>query len=58
MLSRLEDRGLVGEYWAIAADEAVEKTLSSMRAAQAATDRFGPEDPEKWGPGVKDDEEK
>jgi len=48
----------VGGYWAIAADEAVEKTLSSMRAAQAATDRFGAEDPEEWGPGVKDDEEK
>jgi len=60
VLSRLEDRGLVrhrGEYWAIAADEAVEKTLSSMRAAQSATDRFGPEDPEEWGPGVEDDEE-
>lgn len=59
VLSRLEDRGLVrhrGEYWAIANDEAVEKTLSSMRAAQAASDRFGPEDPDEWGPGVEDDE--
>jgi len=56
VLSQLENRGLVrhrGEYWAIAVDEAVEKTLSSMRAAQVATDRFGQEDPDKWGPGIE-----
>lgn len=60
VLSRLEDRGLVrhrGEYWAIAPDEDVEKTLSSMRAARTVTDRFGPEDPEEWGPGVDADSE-
>jgi len=55
VLSRLEERGLVrhrGEYWAIADDEDIEKTLSAMAAARAATDRLGPEDPEEWGPGV------
>lgn len=55
VLSRLEDRGLVrhrGEYWAIAEGEDVEKTLSAMATARAATDRFGPEDPDEWGPGV------
>lgn len=55
VLSRLEDRGLVrhrGEYWAIADDEDVEKTLSAMATARAATDRLGPEDPDEWGPGV------
>ena len=60
VLSRLEDRGLVrhrGEYWAIANDEAVEKILSSMRAARTAIGRFGPDDPDEWGPGVEDDEE-
>lgn len=55
VLSRLEDRGLVrhrGEYWAVAETEDVEKTLSAMATARAATDRFGPEDPDEWGPGV------
>ena len=56
VLSRLEDRGLVrhrGEYWAIADDEDVEKTLSAMATARTATDRLGPEDPDEWGPGVE-----
>lgn len=55
VLSRLEDRGLVrhrGEYWAVGDIEDVETTLSSMATARAATDRFGPEDPAEWGPGV------
>lgn len=60
VLSRLEERGLVrhrGEYWAIADDEDVEKTLSAMATARAATDQLGPEDPEEWGPGVDTDRE-
>lgn len=55
VLSRLEDRGLVrhrGDYWAIATDASVEQTLTAVSTARAATDRFGPEDPEEWGPGV------
>jgi DNA-binding transcriptional ArsR family regulator len=55
VLSRLEDRGLVrhrGEYWAVADVDDVEKTLSAMGTARAVTERFGPEDPEEWGPGV------
>jgi len=59
--SRLEDRGLVkhrGDYWAVAADAAVETTLDSMRTARTVSDRFGPEDPDEWGPGVEGDEEK
>lgn len=55
VLSRLEDRGLVrhrGEYWAIADIEDIEKTLSAMTTARAATDQLGPEDPDEWGPGV------
>jgi len=55
VLSRLEDRGLVrhrGEYWAVADVEGLDVTLDSMATARAVTDRFGPEDPEKWGPGI------
>jgi predicted transcriptional regulator of viral defense system len=58
VLSRLEERGLVrhrGEYWAIADDEDIEETLTAMITARAATDRFGPEDPNEWGPGVEAD---
>ena len=54
VLSRLEDRGLVrhrGDYWAIADDD-IQKTLSAISTAQAATDRFGAENPDEWGPGV------
>lgn len=60
VLSRLEDRGYVrhrGDYWAIAEDEDVEKTLSAMATARAATDRLGAEDPDEWGPGVDADTE-
>lgn len=60
VLSRLEDRGLVrhrGEYWAIADVEDIEKTLSAMATARAATDQLGPEDPDEWGPGVDSDSE-
>ncbi|WP_254864767.1 MarR family transcriptional regulator [Halovivax gelatinilyticus] len=60
VLSRLEDRDLVrhrGDYWAIGDVDDVETTLSSIRTAQAATDRFGPEDPDEWGPGVESDGE-
>lgn len=60
VLSRLEERGLVrhrGEYWAIADSEDIEKTLSAMATARAATDRLGPEDPDEWGPGVDADGE-
>jgi predicted transcriptional regulator of viral defense system len=60
VLSRLADRGLVrhrGEYWAIAEDEDVETTLGAMATARAATERFGPEDPEEWGPGIDADGE-
>jgi len=55
VLSRLEERGLVrhrGEYWAIADVADIDTTLSAMASARAATDRFGPEDPDEWGPGV------
>jgi predicted transcriptional regulator of viral defense system len=60
VLSRLEERGLLrhrGEYWAIAADKDVEKTLSALSTARAATDRLGQEDPDEWGPGVDADSE-
>lgn len=60
VLSRLEDRGLVrhrGDYWAIAESADVEKTLSALQTARAATDRFGPEDPEEWGSGVDESSE-
>lgn len=60
VLSRLEERGYVrhrGDYWAIADDEDIEKTLAAMTTARAATDRLGPEDPEEWGPGVDDESE-
>ncbi|QHS16654.1 MarR family transcriptional regulator [haloarchaeon 3A1-DGR] len=56
VLSRLEDRELVrhrGDYWAIADTVDAKKTLSAMTTATAATDRFGPEDPDEWGPGVE-----
>lgn len=57
VLSRLEARDLVrhrGEYWAVAPVEDVEKTLNAMTTARVVTDRFGPEDPEEWGPGADD----
>lgn len=60
VLSRLEERGLVrhrGEYWAIADVDDLGKTRSALRTARAATDRFGPEDPDEWGPGVESDDE-
>ncbi|WP_257301063.1 helix-turn-helix domain-containing protein [Haloarchaeobius sp. FL176] len=60
VLSRLEDRGLVrhrGEYWAIAETEDIEKSLTAMAAARAATYQLGPENPEEWGPGVDVDGE-
>lgn len=60
MLSRLEERGLVrhrGEYWTITDDEDTEETLTAMVTVRAATDRFGPENPDKWGPGVGADSE-
>lgn len=58
VLSRLEERGLVrhrGEYWAIAADVDVEKTLSALSTTRAATDRLGEESPDDWGPGIDSD---
>ncbi|CCQ33243.1 MarR family transcriptional regulator [Halorhabdus tiamatea] len=51
VLSRLEERGLLrhrGDYWAIAADADVEKTLSSMSTARAASERLGVEDTDEW----------
>ena len=60
VLARLEDRGLVrhrGDYWAIADAADVEKTLSALSTAQTATDRFGAENPDEWGPGVDSDTE-
>lgn len=60
VLSRLEDRGLVrqgGEYWAIGDGEDIEKTLSALASARAATDQLGPEDPDERGPGVNADDE-
>lgn len=58
VLSRLEERGLVrhrGEYWAIGDENAVDRKLTAAQSARAATERFGPEDPEAWGPGVGDE---
>ncbi|WP_330632200.1 MarR family transcriptional regulator [Halocatena halophila] len=55
VLSRLEDRGLVrhrGEYWAITESDEIHSVLSTLRSAAAVSDRFGPEDPEEWGPGI------
>jgi hypothetical protein len=60
VLSRLEERDLVrhrGEYWAIADAEDIDTTLSAMATARAATDRFGPEDPGEWGPGIESEDE-
>lgn len=60
VLSRLEEKGYVrhrGDYWAIADDEDVEKTLAGMATARTATDRLGPEDPDEWGPGVDEESE-
>ncbi|WEL16612.1 MULTISPECIES: helix-turn-helix domain-containing protein [unclassified Halorhabdus] len=60
VLSRLEERGLVrhrGDYWAITEEADVEKTLSAMSTARAASDRLGAEDPDEWGPGVDSDDE-
>lgn len=58
VLSRLEDRSLVrhrGEYWAVADVDDAATTLSASATARAATERFGPEDPDEWGPGVTDE---
>ena len=58
ILSRLEDRGLVrhrGEYWAIAEDADIETTLTSLATSRTATDRFGAEDPDEWGPRMSDE---
>lgn len=52
VLSRLEENGQVrhrGEYWAIADEDRGEKVLTTVRTARAATERFGPEDPDNWG---------
>jgi IclR helix-turn-helix domain. len=60
VLSRLEDRGLVrhrGDYWAIGDDREVEKTVTAMATARAATEQLGPEDPDDWGPGMSDEAE-
>jgi len=60
VLSRFEDRGLVrhrGEYWAIADLDDAATTLSASATARAATERFGPEDPDDWRPGVTDDDD-
>lgn len=60
VLSRLEERGLVrhrGEYWAIAEATEVDKTLTAMATARAATDRLGSEVPADWGPGVESADE-
>lgn len=60
VLSRLEERELVrhrGEYWAITDDEDTEETLTALATARAATDRFGPEDPDEWGSGMDADNE-
>lgn len=60
VLSRLEDRDVVrhrGDYWAIADDQEVEKTITAMATSRAATDQLGPEDPDAWGPGVDADGE-
>lgn len=59
VLSRLEERELVrhrGEYWAIADTENLDKTLTAMATARAATDRFGPENPEDWGLGIESED--
>ncbi len=58
VLSRLEERELVrhrGDYWALADIDDIETTLSSMGVARAVTDRFGPEDPAEWGPGMDEE---
>ncbi|WP_158855559.1 TrmB family transcriptional regulator [Halorhabdus sp. CUG00001] len=55
VLSRLEERGRLrhrGEYWAISEGVDVETTLNAMSTARTATERFGAEDPDEWGPGV------
>lgn len=57
VLSRLDDRGLVrhrGDYWAVSDADDVATTLDSMGVARTVTDRFGPEDPDDWGPGIED----
>lgn len=59
VLSRLEERDLVrhrGEYWAIGDDAEVDKPLTAMSTARAATDRLGPEDANEWGPGVESED--
>lgn len=60
VLSRLEARELVrhrGEYWAIADEAGVDKSITAMSTARAATDRLGSEDPQEWGPGVESEDE-
>lgn len=60
VLSRLEEQGLVdhrGEYWAIGSEADAATTLTASETARAATERFGSETPEDWGPGVEGDDE-
>ena len=60
VLSRLEERGLVrhrGDYWAIAEVEDVETTLDSMATARDVSERFGSEDPEEWGTGLREEDQ-
>jgi DNA-binding IclR family transcriptional regulator len=60
VLSRLEERGLVrhrGEYWAIDDTAEIEKTVTAISTARAATDRLGREVPDEWGPGVESGDE-
>lgn len=40
------------DCWEIAEDEDIDTTLIARSTARAVTDRFGPEDPNEWGPGV------
>lgn len=61
VLSRLEERELVrhrGEFWAISDAEDIDKTLTAMATARAATDRLGAEDPDDWGPGADESAER
>lgn len=56
VLSRLEERDLVrhrGEYWAVSREADVDTTLTALSTARTASERFGPEDPEEWGPGME-----
>lgn len=57
VLSRLEERQLVehrGEYWAVADVDGAVTTLTATGTARAASERFGTESPDEWGPGVEE----